>query len=63
MGNEQQREGKLEQARGTIKENVGDALDNEQMEYEGKLEQAKGEIREGLGEVREQAEETIERER
>jgi len=63
MGDQGQTEGKWEQAKGTVKEEVGDAIDNEQMEYEGKLEQAKGEIREGLGEVREQAEETIERER
>jgi uncharacterized protein YjbJ (UPF0337 family) len=53
MGNEQQNEGKLEQARGTIKENVGKAIDNEQMEYEGKLDQGKGNVREGVGDVRE----------
>ena len=60
MGNEQQREGKLEQARGTIKENVGDALDNEQMEYEGKLDQGKGQVREGIGDVREEVDEARE---
>lgn len=60
MGNEQQREGKLEQARGTIKEKVGDAIDNEQMEYEGKLDQGKGHVREGIGDVREEVEETRE---
>ena len=53
MGNEQQNEGKLEQARGTVKENVGKAIDNEQMEYEGKLDQGKGEVREGVGDIRE----------
>lgn len=60
MGNEQQNEGKLEQMRGTIKENVGDAIDNEQMEYEGKVDQGKGQIREGVGDVREGAEEAKE---
>jgi len=60
MGNEQQNEGKLEQARGTIKENVGDAIGNEQMEYEGKVDQGKGQIREGVGDVREGVEETKE---
>jgi uncharacterized protein YjbJ (UPF0337 family) len=52
MGNEQQNEGKLEQMRGTVKENVGKAIDNEQMEYEGKLDQGKGNVREGVGDVR-----------
>jgi uncharacterized protein YjbJ (UPF0337 family) len=57
MTNEQQREGKLEQARGTIKENVGRAIDNEQMEIEGKVDQGKGEMREGVGDVREEIDE------
>jgi uncharacterized protein YjbJ (UPF0337 family) len=57
MGNEQQNEGKLEQARGTVKENVGKAIDNEQMEYEGKLDQGKGQVREGVGDVREEVDE------
>ncbi|MEO6349506.1 MAG: CsbD family protein [Candidatus Limnocylindrales bacterium] len=53
MGNEQQNEGQLEQARGTIKETVGDVTDNEKMEQEGKWDQAKGNVREGVGDVRE----------
>ena len=42
MGDHDREQGKLEQTRGTIKEHVGDAIGNEQMEYEGKLEQGKG---------------------
>lgn len=57
MGNEQQNEGNLEQARGSIKEKVGDWTDNEKMEYEGKLDQGKGKVREGVGDVREELEE------
>ncbi len=53
MGNEQQNEGKLEQARGTIKEEVGDAIGNEKMEREGQWDQAKGNVREGVGDLRE----------
>ena len=53
MGNEQQNEGKLEQARGTVKENVGDAIGNERMEREGEMDQAKGHVREGVGDLRE----------
>ena len=56
MGNEQN-EGKLEQARGTIKEGVGDAIGNEKMEREGQWDQAKGNVREGVGDLREGAEE------
>jgi uncharacterized protein YjbJ (UPF0337 family) len=51
MGNENQLEGKWEQTTGTVKEHVGDAIDNEQMEYEGKLDQGKGELREGVGDM------------
>lgn len=51
MDNDQQREGKFEQAKGTVKEHVGDAIGNEQMEHEGKLEQGQGEVREGVGNV------------
>jgi uncharacterized protein YjbJ (UPF0337 family) len=53
MGNEQQNEGQLEQARGNIKETVGDTFGNEQMEREGQLDQAKGNVREGVGDLRE----------
>lgn len=53
MGNEEQVEGKLEQARGTLKENLGDAIGNEQMENEGKYDQAKGHVREGVGDLKE----------
>ena len=60
MGNEQQNEGKLEQARGTIKEEVGDAIDNEKMEREGQWDQAKGQVREGVGDMREGAEDAAE---
>ncbi|MDQ3937516.1 MAG: CsbD family protein [Chloroflexota bacterium] len=57
MTNEEQREGKLEQVRGTVKENVGKAIDNEQMEIEGKIDKGKGEIREGVGDAREEIDE------
>ena len=57
--NENQAEGKWEQAKGTVKEHVGDAIDNEKMEYEGKLEQGKGEVREGLGNLQDDAEDKL----
>jgi len=52
MGIDQQIQGNLDQAKGKIKEEVGDLTDNEKMEYEGKLDQAKGKVEEGIGEAR-----------
>ncbi len=59
MGNEQQNEGRIEQARGTIKETVGDLTDNERMQREGEYDKAKGNIREGVGDVREDVDRTV----
>lgn len=59
MGNEQQNEGQLEQARGTIKEKVGELTDNERMQREGEYDKAKGNIREGVGDVREEVDRTV----
>jgi uncharacterized protein YjbJ (UPF0337 family) len=53
MGNEQQDQGNWDQAKGAVKEGVGDAIDNEKMENEGKWDQAKGKVEEGVGDVRE----------
>lgn len=59
MGNEQQSEGRMEQARGTIKETVGDVTDNERMQREGEYDKAKGNIREGVGDLREDVDRTV----
>ena len=53
MGNEQQIKGQFEQVEGKVKEGLGDATDNNQMENEGRMDQAKGQVREGVGNVRE----------
>lgn len=59
MGNEQQNEGQMEQARGTIKEKVGELTDNERMQREGEYDKAKGAVREGAGNVREEVDRTV----
>lgn len=59
--NENQAQGKWEQTKGTVKEHVGDAIGNEQMEYEGKLEQGKGEIRQGVGDLQERVDDEADR--
>jgi uncharacterized protein YjbJ (UPF0337 family) len=53
MGNEQQDQGNWDQAKGAVKEGLGDLTDNEKMEYEGKYDQAKGKVEEGIGDARE----------
>jgi uncharacterized protein YjbJ (UPF0337 family) len=53
MGNDQQNEGMLEQARGNIKEGLGEVTGNEKMQQEGNIDQAKGNVREGVGDIRE----------
>ena len=53
MPNEEQVEGNLEQARGKVKDSVGDAIGDERMEREGEWDQVKGNVREGVGDLRE----------
>ncbi|HEX7248642.1 MAG TPA: CsbD family protein [Actinomycetota bacterium] len=41
----------LDKAKGTIKENVGDATDNEELEREGKMDRAGAEVKEKVGDA------------
>jgi uncharacterized protein YjbJ (UPF0337 family) len=45
-------EGKFDQAKGKVKEEVGDAMGDRSTEWSGKAEQAKGHVKEGIGEVK-----------
>ena len=58
--NKDEVEGKFDQAKGAIKENVGDAIDDERMQSEGAAERAGGNIQEGFGTARRKVGETIE---
>lgn len=40
---------KLDKAKGTIKENVGDATDNDDLEREGKMDRKGAEVKEKVG--------------
>ena len=53
-------EGKVEQAKGKVKETVGEVTDNERLEHEGRVDQAKGNFREGASRLRREVGETIE---
>jgi uncharacterized protein YjbJ (UPF0337 family) len=58
--NRDELEGKWDQAKGAVKENVGRAFDNEEMEQEGQIDRAKGNIKEGFGTTRRKIGETVE---
>jgi uncharacterized protein YjbJ (UPF0337 family) len=45
-------EGNVDQAKGTVKEKVGNATGNEQLQDEGVLDQAEGKIKEGMADVK-----------
>lgn len=60
LPNKDEVEGKLDQAKGAIKENVGDAIGDTDMEAEGKADRAGGNIQEGYGEGKRKVGEAIE---
>ncbi len=45
-------EGKLDQAKGNIKEEVGKAVGDRSTEWSGKADQAKGHVKEGIGKIK-----------
>ncbi|CTQ48486.1 CsbD family protein [Jannaschia donghaensis] len=53
MANENQTEGKLKDIGGKIKEEIGDALGNKDMETEGQADQVEGKVQKGVGDVEE----------
>jgi uncharacterized protein YjbJ (UPF0337 family) len=50
--NKDEIEGKFDQAKGSIKEGVGRAIDDEEMEAEGSADRAGGKLQEGYGETK-----------
>ncbi len=60
LPNKDEIEGKWDQAKGAVKENVGRAIDDEQMEAEGQADRASGNVQEGFGTARRKVGETIE---
>ena len=52
LPNKDEIEGKLDQAKGSVKENVGRTINDSEMEAEGVADRAKGNIQEGAGKVR-----------
>lgn len=56
MPNEDQVKGKFDQAKGTVKETVGKAIGDRDMETSGQTDQVKGDIREGYGDAKQTVE-------
>ena len=52
LPNKDEVEGKFDQAKGAMKENVGRAVDDREMESEGAADRAGGKVQEGYGEAK-----------
>lgn len=50
--NKDQVKGRAKEIGGNIKKNVGDALDNEEMEAEGALKEAEGKVQKNYGDAK-----------
>ena len=57
--NRDEMEGKFDQAKGAVKDKVGEATGNREMETEGEAERAGGNLQEGFGTARRKVGETI----
>jgi uncharacterized protein YjbJ (UPF0337 family) len=60
LPNRDEIEGKFDQAKGKVKESVGRAIDDEELEAEGSAEHAGGKVSEGFGTARRKVGEAIE---
>lgn len=60
LPNRDELEGKFDQAKGGIKEGVGRAIDDRELEQEGKADRASGNVQEGWGTAKRKVGETVE---
>jgi uncharacterized protein YjbJ (UPF0337 family) len=60
LPNKDEVEGKFDQVKGKVKEGVGRAVDDRDLEAEGRAENAKGDIKEGFGKARRKVGDAIE---
>ena len=51
MWNKNERDGKIDQAKGRVKQAVGDLTANEDLKAEGQLDEAGGKVEEGVGKL------------
>jgi uncharacterized protein YjbJ (UPF0337 family) len=60
LPNRDELEGKFDQAKGAVKQNVGKALNDRDLEAEGDADRAGGNIREGFGTAKRKVGEAVE---
>jgi len=60
LPNKDEVEGKWDQAKGKVKESVGRAIDDDELEAEGRADHAGGKVEEGFGKARRKVGEAIE---
>lgn len=60
LPNRDEVEGKFDRAKGTVKENVGRALNDQDMEAEGTADRASGNVQEGFGTAKRKVGEAVE---
>ncbi|MGE3344542.1 MAG: CsbD family protein [Vicinamibacterales bacterium] len=58
--NKNEREGKMDQVKGKVKEGVGHVTDDPNMKDEGQMDQTKGKVQEGVGKVQREVGERME---
>jgi uncharacterized protein YjbJ (UPF0337 family) len=60
LPNNDEMEGKWDQAKGKVKESVGRAIDDDELEAEGRADHAGGKVEEGFGQARRKVGDAIE---
>ena len=60
LPNRDEMEGKFDQAKGGIKENVGRVINDRELEDEGKTDRASGNVQEGWGKAKRKVGEAVE---
>jgi uncharacterized protein YjbJ (UPF0337 family) len=60
LPNRDEVEGKWDQAKGKVKESVGRAIDDDELEAEGRADNAGGQVEEGFGKARRKVGDAIE---
>ena len=60
MWNKNERDGKIDQAKGRVKQAVGDLTGNEKLKAEGQVDEAGGKAEEAVGQIKREAGTAIE---
>lgn len=59
--NKDELKGKIDQAKGYVKEKAGELTDDPELEIQGKVEKAGGKVREAYGQAKREAKEVVDR--